>query len=80
MSNDNVFKLIQPGCFDDQLTAILRQDARTLLPHAVEVEVADFLAKHAGLKTEDGRQRIVRHEQELGLSFRLFFVRSFVQN
>ncbi len=30
MSNDNVFKLIQPGEFDDQLTEILRQGARTL--------------------------------------------------
>jgi putative transposase len=61
VSNDNVFKLIQPGCFDDQLTEILRQGARTLLAQAVEAEVADFLGKHAGLKTEDGRRRIVRH-------------------
>ena len=61
MSNDNVVKLIQPGCFDDQLTEILRQGARTLLAQAVEAEVADFLAKHAVLKTEDGCQRIVRH-------------------
>ena len=61
MSNDNVFKLIQPGVFDDQLTEILRQGARTLLAQAVEAEVADFLAKHADLKTEDGRQRVVRH-------------------
>ena len=61
MSSDNVFKLIQPGCFDDQLTEILRHGARTLLAQAVEAEVAGFLAQHAGLKTEDGRQRIVRH-------------------
>jgi len=61
VSNDNVFKLIQPGCFDDQLTEILRHGARTLLAQAVEAEVAGFLAQHAGLKTEDGRQRIVRH-------------------
>jgi putative transposase len=61
VSNDNVFKLIQPGAFDDQLTEIVRQGARTLLAQAVEAEVADFLAKHADLKTEDGRQRIVRH-------------------
>jgi putative transposase len=32
-----------------------------LLAQAVEAEVVDFLAKHADLKTEDGRQRIVRH-------------------
>ena len=61
MSNDNVSKLIQPGAFDDQLTEILRQGARTLLAQAVEAELADFLAQDAGLKTEDGRQRIVRH-------------------
>src|SRR5262249_30885711 len=61
VSNDNVSKLIQPVAFDDQLTEILRQGARTLLAQAVEAEVADFLAKHADLKTEDGRQRIVRH-------------------
>jgi putative transposase len=56
-----VFKLIQPGAFGDQLTEILRQEARTLLAQAVEAEVADFLAKHTDLKTEDGRQRVVRH-------------------
>jgi putative transposase len=61
VSNDNVSKLIQPGCFHDQLTEILRQGARTLLAQAVEAEVAEFLANHAGLKTEDGRQRVVRH-------------------
>jgi putative transposase len=61
VSNDNVFKLIQPGALDDQLTEILRQGARTLLAQAVEAEVADFLATHADLKTEDGRQRVVRH-------------------
>ena len=61
MSNDNVFKLIQPGAFDDPLTEILRQGARTLLAQAVEAEVADFLARHTDLKTEDGLQRIVRH-------------------
>jgi putative transposase len=61
VSNDTVFKLVQPGAFDDQLTEILRQGARTLVPKSAEAEVADFLAKHAGLKTEDRRQRMVRH-------------------
>jgi transposase-like protein len=59
--NDNVIKLIQPGTFEDQLTDILRNGARALLAQAVEAEVADFLAKHADLKTEDGHQRVVRH-------------------
>ena len=61
MSNDNVVKLIQPGAFDDQLTEILRQGARSLLAQAVEAEVADFLANHEELKTTDGHQRVVRH-------------------
>ena len=55
MSNDNVVRLIQPGAFDDQLTEVLRDGARALLAQAVEAEVADFLGKHADLKTEDGR-------------------------
>lgn len=61
MSNDTVIKLVQPGSFDDPLTEVLRNGARTLLAQAVEAEVAEFLAKHAGLKTEEGCQRVVRH-------------------
>jgi putative transposase len=59
--NDNVTKLIQPGSFVDPLTEILRNGARALLTQAVEAEVAEFLAKHAALRTEEGRQRVVRH-------------------
>ena len=55
MSNDNVVQLIQPGTFEDQLTEVLRRGARDLLAQAVEAEVAEFLARHATLKTEDGR-------------------------
>ena len=47
---------------DDQLTGILRNGARALPAQAVEAEVADFLGKHADLKTEDGHQRVVRHD------------------
>ena len=61
MSKDNIIKLIQPGNVDDQLTEILRNGARALLAQAVEAEVADFLGKHADLKTADGQQRVVRH-------------------
>jgi putative transposase len=59
--NDNVTKLVQPGTFDDPLTEVLRNGARTLLAQAIEAEVAEFLGKHAELKTEDGGQRVVRH-------------------
>ena len=61
MQTDNIVKLIQPGTVSDPLTEILRNGARALLVHAVEAEVADFLAKHSDVKTEDGHQRVVRH-------------------
>jgi len=59
--NNNVTKLVQPGSFDDPLTEVLRNGARALLAQAVEAEVAEFLGKHAEMKTEDGLQRVVRH-------------------
>jgi len=61
VSKDNVVQLIQPGAFQDQLTEVLRRGACNLLAQAVEVEVAEFLAMHAALKTDDGRTRVVRH-------------------
>ena len=61
MSKDNIIQLIQPGNVEDQLTEILRHGARSLLVQAVEAEVADFLGKHADLKTADGHRRVVRH-------------------
>ena len=61
MSESNVIQLAQPGVFTDCLTEILRSGARSLLTQAVEVEVAEFLAKHAGLKTATGQHRVVRH-------------------
>lgn len=61
MPNDTVVKLIQPGTFEDQLTDVLRTGARALLAQAVEAEVAEFLGKHAELKTGAGHQRVVRH-------------------
>src|SRR5256885_9108415 len=61
MSESNIVKLAQPGVFTDSLTEILRSGARALLTQAVEAEVAEFLAKHADLKTEKGQQRVVRH-------------------
>ena len=61
MSDENVIKLIQPGTFTDHLTEILRNGACALLTQAVEAEVAEFLTKHADLKTGDGHRRVVRH-------------------
>jgi hypothetical protein len=61
VTETNVFQLAQPGTFTDSLTEVLRSGARALLTRAVEAEVAEFLAQYADLKTEDGRQRLVRH-------------------
>lgn len=61
MTDTNVFALVQPGSFTDSLTEILRNGARALLAQAVETEVASFLAAHADKRTDDGRQRLVRH-------------------
>jgi len=61
VSDSNVIKLTQPGAFSDSLTEILRNGARALLGQAIEAEVAEFLAKHADLKTATGQQRVVRH-------------------
>ncbi len=61
MTKDTVVKLVQPGSFSDPLTEVPRNGARTLLAQSVEAEIAEFLGKHADLKTEDGLQRIVRH-------------------
>ena len=46
---------------DDPLTVVLRSGARRLLARAIEIEVSGFLAAHADLKDDPGRQRIVRH-------------------
>ena len=61
MSNTTVIPLRQPDAIDDPLTEVLRAGARELLAKAVEVEVEEFLAANAGLRTTDGHQRIVRH-------------------
>jgi putative transposase len=62
VTETNVFQLAQPGTFTDSLTEVMRHGARALLVRAIETEVAEFLGQHAELKTDDGRQRLVRHE------------------
>ena len=61
MTDTNVFALVQPGTFSDRVTDVLRDGARALLAQAVEAEVAGFLGEHADKRTDDGRQRLVRH-------------------
>jgi hypothetical protein len=61
MGKDNVIAFMQPGEFNDQLTAVLRQGAQRVVLQAVEAEFASFLDKHDGERLADGRKRIVRH-------------------
>ena len=61
MTDSSVFRLSQPGTFADPLTEVLRDGARALLAHAVEAEVSAWLSGHADKRTDDGRQRLVRH-------------------
>ncbi len=45
----------------DPLTEVIQFGARELLRTAVQAEVAGFMAVHAQLLDEEGRQRLVRH-------------------
>ena len=63
MEEDTVVGLPRPGgtVEDDPLLAVLREGARQMLTHAIEAEVAAFLAVHADEVDEEGRRRLVRH-------------------
>ena len=45
----------------DPLTAVIQAGAKELLRTAVQAEVSTFIAEHAHLLDEEGRQRLVRH-------------------
>ncbi len=63
MEEDTVVGLPRPGgtVEDDPLLGVLRDGARRMLTHAIEAEVAAFLAMHADEVDEGGRRRLVRH-------------------
>ena len=44
-----------------RLTAVIQAGAKEVLRPAVQAEVSAFIAEHAHLLDEDGRQRLVRH-------------------
>jgi hypothetical protein len=54
MEENKILTLRQPGEVADPLTEVLRNGARALLAQAVEAEVAEALAAHAHLTTDDG--------------------------
>jgi putative transposase len=59
----NVVGLPRPGgtVEDDPLLYVLRKGARQRLMHAIEAEVAAFLAAHDHLADDTGRRRLVRN-------------------
>ncbi len=61
MFETTVVSLRQPEAIDDPLTEILRNGARQLLAQAIEAEAAALLEAYEHLRTDDGRQRLVRH-------------------
>lgn len=64
MQKDNLVEYRNPGIalpVTDALTAVLQRGASELLQHAVEAEVAEFIACYQPLRDERGRQRVVRN-------------------
>jgi putative transposase len=64
VQEDNLVDYRNPGVplpVADALTEVLRSGARKLLQQAVEAEVAEYIARHRGLKDERARQRVVRN-------------------
>ena len=62
MTENRVIEFTKPNDFSpDPLTDVLRAGARELLATAVRAEVAAFIACHADLLDQSGRQRLVRH-------------------
>jgi putative transposase len=66
VSDANLVKLLQPGSFADPLTEVLGNGARALLAQGIEAEGAEFLARHADLRTAAGLRRVVRHGHRHG--------------
>ena len=63
MEEDTVVELPRPGgsVEDDPLLCVLRAGARQMLSHAIEAEVAAFLAAHPWRVDDHGRRRLVRN-------------------
>ena len=54
MGENNVIKLSGRDTLSDPLTELLRTGAERLIYQAVEAELQELLAEHAGRRIEDG--------------------------
>jgi len=62
MKNTNVIELNrQAKSFDDPLTELIRNGARKILMEALETEIELFLEQFKELKTDAGKQRVIRN-------------------
>jgi transposase-like protein len=62
MAKSTVVPFELPSEFSpDPLTEVIQNGAQALLRTAIQAEVSAFIAEHAQLLDEEGRQRLVRH-------------------
>ena len=62
MAKSTVVPFELPSEFSpDPLTEVIQNGAKALLHTAIQTEVSSFIAEHAHLLDEVGRQRLVRH-------------------
>jgi putative transposase len=62
MAKSTVVPFELPSEFSpDPLTKVIQNGAKALLRTAIQAEVSSFIAEHAHLLDEEGRQRLVRH-------------------
>ena len=62
MAKSTVVPFELPSEFSpDPLTEVIQAGAKELLRTAIQAEVSSFIAEHAHLLDEEGRQRLVRH-------------------
>ena len=62
MAKSTVVPFYIPSEFSaDPLTEVIQAGARELLRAAIQADVSVFIAEHAHLLAEEGRQRLVRH-------------------
>ena len=65
MNEANIIALKKPESIiiSDQITDILRQGARKMLPQALKAEIDHFISQYAGLKDDHGRKKIYTIER-----------------